>query len=481
MNNNHPQTFDDIYDHRVGHGRYQRIAYFFLGLVAFSDEAEIITLSIILPAISKEWNLSETQQQLLGSVLFLGIFFGSLIIGPIADKMGRRFALIVSVSLQLIFGLGAVSIRSFNLFLALRALLGMTIGCTIPVAVTYITEISISSYRGKSQVFVQAFFVFGMIYAMIISKLFMTNLESGHWRNMLFAGAVPNLVVLMGILFFIEESPRFLAATERFQDSFNVMNKIASVNLGLPHRVISHEDKEAIRAWQETYFQTRDKTSFLMLFKGRNRRITLCLLFSWFGLSFNFYGMIFILPFVLGGSTSLVGEVSDINKFFIVLFGEVPALGVAYYLLDNHMFGRKKSTIFGHVLSAVAFFIAYFCSGTPVLIFLILARLATKLSFITINPLTTELYQTHHRALALGFTSGVGRLGAVLMPVVIYALFDVNKSLPFIAFGGISVIMAIILAFIPYEPLGTQLDEIIESEERMGDDVKDEEKYLLTS
>ena len=211
----------------------------------------------------------------------------------------------------------------------------------------------------------------------------------------------------------------------------------------------------------------KEKSNVGVLFRMRNLRKTFPLLISWFGLSFNFFGMVFVLPFVLGSSNeqSTSEKEPNIFKYFLILFGELPALFIAFKIIDHKSFGRKNSTILGHVLAAIAFITAYFCKGYSFIIALVLARLGTKLSFITINPLTSELYKTNSRTLALGFISGFGRIGAVIMPIITLKLFMLDQQSPLIVFGIVSIIMGIFLWFIPYEPLGRELDESVLEEE----------------
>ena len=135
-------AFDTLFDQRIGQGSYQHLAYFLMGLVALADEAEILSMSIILPALKKEWILSENEVSLLGSVLFFGIFLGSVFIGIVSDRLGRRTALLFASSLQFFFGVASSFVDSFEVFLLVRGILGFLIGSTIPIAVAFITEIS---------------------------------------------------------------------------------------------------------------------------------------------------------------------------------------------------------------------------------------------------------------------------------------------------------------------------------------------------
>ena len=181
-------------------------------------------MSVILPTLEKQFNLSDADQEILGSILFLGIFIGSVIAGFLSDRMGRRKLVLYTSICQFIFGIISAFVSAFSSFVVLRGILGIMIGGTIPIMITYVTEISPSSKRGKGQVYIQAFFVFGMIYAMLCASIFLQDLETGNWRAVLVMGSLPALVVFAGAVKYLKESPRFLIATDKIVDGVQVLN-----------------------------------------------------------------------------------------------------------------------------------------------------------------------------------------------------------------------------------------------------------------
>mgnify|MGYP002621194493 FL=1 len=316
--------FDRILDEKIGYGNYQRICYLLIGLIALSDEAEIISLSVILPTLKKEWNLDESQEELIGSVLFFGIFLGSLGIGLVSDKMGRRRALLISSGLQFIFGIASAFVENFKAFLLVRTCVGLMIGCTIPIAPTYITEISPTSHRGKGQVYIQAFFVIGMVYAMVLSKIFIGDLDSGNWRALLIFGALPSLIVLIGTWLYLMESPRFLIATGNINKGISVLNKMGAKNKGTIYYTLSIEDNDELIKYQKALFENKHKENWFTLFNAENRRATLCLMVSWFGLSHNFFGMVFILPLIFSVSEEqrITPSDQELSQLFLDMCGD---------------------------------------------------------------------------------------------------------------------------------------------------------------
>jgi len=306
--------------------------------------------------------------------------------------------------------------------------------------------------------------VFGMIYAMILSKIFLDGLAGGNWRAMLALGAFPSLLVFLGTAKYIKESPRFMIAQGKVEQGVSILNYIGTKNKRAEFEPITSDERIDLINWQQKLFYAGgvDKVTWKSLFSEENRRVTWCLIVNWFGLSFNFFGMVFILPIVIN---HVEPSGHGVNEFFLTMLGEIPAILIAYFLIDRKSFGRKNTTLYSHILAALAFGLAYFSGINLLIILMIVARIFTKMGFISINPLTSELYPTSFRTIAVGLTSGIGRLGATIMPVVTMKVFNANAYGPFLVFGVIGIGMAIAAALIPFEPLGRQLDNIAKSPE----------------
>ena len=87
---------------------------------------------------------------MIGTMIFVGMLVGASISGPLADRYGRRYTLMVSTACSAIFSLFSAFIGSFTPFLIFRTLVGVMVGFTSPIAVTFTTEISTSVMRGKA-------------------------------------------------------------------------------------------------------------------------------------------------------------------------------------------------------------------------------------------------------------------------------------------------------------------------------------------
>lgn len=153
---------------------------------------------------------------------------------------------------------------------------------------------------------------------------------------------------------------------------------------------------------------------------------------SWFLINFMFYGQLFIMPFIFEKKESGV-----FAQFAQMILGELPSIFLTFNMIDRQTFGRRNSiVIFFGVTALLNLSLVYVES-----IFVIsLSRLAMKSILQILYPFTTESYSTALRSSGLAFCAGVGRLGSILMPIVVYPLYQMNANFVFVSFLVASLI-----------------------------------------
>jgi len=453
-------AFDSILENKVGFGKYQYISYIFIGLTQFSDGSEIVALSILLPVLKAEWNISDDQQGLLGSVLFFGIFCGSLLGGWVSDKVGRRKALLHASYIQFIVGVLSTFVTNVSVFIFVRGIFGVIIGFTIPLTPSLASELTPVDLRGKGVVAINFFFSLGKFFAVIVAKFCLDSLQSGNWRAMLIWCSMPSLFVFLGTWLYVKESPRFLIAVGQIEEGVEVLNYMGRVNMPNNHQVVSRDEIEDLRVWQQNLFSQNQAADIKALFTPKNRRITSLLWIMWFTLNFTFYGMIFILPFMLSElELQDSGSGTDgLNGLLYTIAGEVPSIVIALYIVEKEAFGRKGTIIYSNIAATIVFFVAYISPVSLLVPLLTLGRLFLKLNFAMIYPITTEYYPTTIRVAGMGFASGVGRLGSTIMPYWLLAFLNVSVLFPVFGFAIFTAIHGISAFFLPYDTRGKQLD-----------------------
>ena len=104
------------------------------GLGWMFDAMDTGLISFVLPVLAKEWNLSTSQMGMIGSIGLLGMAFGAVIAGTIADKIGRKSVFSLTLLLYSIAtGLCALS-WNFESLLVFRFFVGFGLGGELPVA-----------------------------------------------------------------------------------------------------------------------------------------------------------------------------------------------------------------------------------------------------------------------------------------------------------------------------------------------------------
>ena len=139
--------------------------------------------------------------------------------------------------------------------------------------------------------------------------------------------------------------------------------------------------------------------------------------------------------------------------------GEMPAIVIAFFLIETKAFGRKNSLAIAYVLTGIFFIGTYVASNDLLVLFLFFGRLFTKLSLAILVPFTAEIFHTTFRATGIGFVSGFGRLGPAFMPYIGMHLLVYDVKAPLLGFGVISLISCLAVKLIPYETRGQRLDE----------------------
>jgi len=173
------------------------------GFLAYMfDAMEIILLSLALPAIREDMQLTPGQGGLLATATLLGIGLSSVIAGYLSDNFGRKIALIASLATFGVFTAALAAVPNFEVFLLLRFVAGFGLGGVWGVVSAYVVETWPSESRGRAAAFVLSSFPIGGVVAAVLSGLLLPD-----WRLMFFvAGAAVVLPLLVVVTCFRESS-----------------------------------------------------------------------------------------------------------------------------------------------------------------------------------------------------------------------------------------------------------------------------------
>ncbi|EAS04378.1 MFS transporter (macronuclear) [Tetrahymena thermophila SB210] len=447
-------SFDDLVNLRIKLGKYQYIAIAILVMVDLNDGVQLVLMSFINPIIKAEWHISSTEVATLTSLFYLGTALGSCCTGSIADRYGRKIAIQYSSLALFLISNSFVLVKTVGSMGFVRVLYGFTYGFSLPLTTSMLSEIIPIQYRGKGLVFLNFFVSVGKLVGCILAMICLDSFTSGNWKLMMMLSSISSLFVFIASSSYLQESPRFLLATGKQEEGFDIIDRIIKIN-DAQAPVLSQEEKDSLKAWSSQVYNKEHQASILALFQDDLKGITIRMWICWFMENAMYFGQLVIMPFILGQSKKTFGS------YFITILGEAPSIFLSAYIVDHPLLGRRNSLTICFGLSMVFHFFCYLQGGGSYLSLLTsVARFFMKQCYAMLYPFSTEVYPTIVRTVGFGMCGGVGRVGATLIPYLIFTLIDIDLYSPFLVFTFTSLFAMISSYTFPFCTRGRQLDHI---------------------
>ncbi|XP_006788935.1 synaptic vesicle 2-related protein-like [Neolamprologus brichardi] len=450
-------TVDDALE-AIGFGKFQWKVSFLTGLSWVADAMEMMILSILGPQLHCEWRLPSYKVALITSVVFIGMGISSPIWGNVADKYGRKVGLKVCMCWTLYYGLLSAFAPAYGWLLLLRGLVGFGIGGA-PQSVTLYSEFLPMKARGICIMLIAAFWAIGAVFEVLLALMVMPDLG---WRWLLGLSTVP-LAIFVCFCFWLPESPRFDVLSGRREKAMATLTRIAKENgKTLPQgRLIAYNQNERGR--------------FKDLFAPEYWKTTLLLWFIWFSNAFSYYGIILLTTelFQAGDLCAMTQGAkiepdcslecryltsADYKDLLWTTLAEFPGLLVVLLLVDY--IGRKKSMALCFLMFSLCILPLYACIGRRALtIFIFIARAFSSGGYQVVFVYTPEVFPTENRALAMGTSSAMARLGALITPFVAQVLLRTSVYLTLSVYCSCSLLAGVASWLLPIETLGRNLQE----------------------
>jgi SP family galactose:H+ symporter-like MFS transporter len=170
----------------------------------FGYDTGIISGAILF--IRTDFALSATTEGLVVSAVLFGATFSSVLSGRLADRLGRRTVLLIASLFFIVGSLVGAFATSVVVLVISRFVLGLAIGVASFTAPLYISEIAPPNVRGRLVGLNQLAITLGILLSYVVDFSFA---KSRQWDWMIGLGAVPGLLLALG-MFFLPESPRWL-------------------------------------------------------------------------------------------------------------------------------------------------------------------------------------------------------------------------------------------------------------------------------
>ncbi|KAH3971000.1 hypothetical protein HBH64_227460 [Parastagonospora nodorum] len=206
-----------------------------LGGLLFGYDQGVISVTLVMdqflgrfPRVSAEASGAGFWKGLMTAMLELGALIGALFAGYLADKLSRKYAIVVAVCVFTVGSILQTAAIEYAMLTIGRLIGGMGIGALATIAPLYISEIAPPEIRGALLVLQELSIVLGIVVAFWTT--YGTRYMAGEWawRLPFFLQMVPGFVLGVGI-FFLPFSPRWLSAKGRDDEALQVLAKLRRV------------------------------------------------------------------------------------------------------------------------------------------------------------------------------------------------------------------------------------------------------------
>ncbi|WP_336760759.1 sugar porter family MFS transporter [Asaia sp. VD9] len=184
--------------------------------VLFGYDQGIISAALL--TLGDSFSLGTLGKQAIAAGMVAGALLGCMGAGPLSDRWGRRPVVALAGALFLLGSVGSALAQSPTELTLTRIVLGLAVGGASQIVPVYIAELAPASRRGRLVLLFQLAIVGGVLASSLVGwalsddpLLIRLFSRGGDWRMMFLLGAVPALMLLIGLIF-LPESPRFLAS-----------------------------------------------------------------------------------------------------------------------------------------------------------------------------------------------------------------------------------------------------------------------------
>ena len=193
-----------------------------LGGLLFGYDTGVISGALLYMkddlALSSFW-----EATVVSSLLFPGAAFGALFGGRVADRIGRKRALLVCAGLFLIGALGCALAPNVAIMVTARIILGFGVGAAAVTCPLYLAEMAPAERRGRMVTINELMIVTGQMLAFAMNALLDHFIRDPHvWRTMLAVAAVPAVALFFGMLV-LPDSPRWYGFKGRMAEARDVL------------------------------------------------------------------------------------------------------------------------------------------------------------------------------------------------------------------------------------------------------------------
>ncbi|KAJ3073213.1 hypothetical protein HDU98_001971 [Podochytrium sp. JEL0797] len=480
----------------IGMGKYQYRLFFLCGLGWFADNMWLQGVSVVIPAIRREFGLAEAEMGYGSFFVFLGMMVGATVWGVLSDVVGRKLGFRLTLLITAIFGFWAASATTFAQFYWRLFFLGTGVGGNLPVDGSIFLEF-IPASHGHLMTLLSLFWPLGSIFTAMIAWQIIPNgtcpsdvelpcdLLGGQnwaWRSTLRILAVSTGVMVFARVFCVHmlESPKFLFGAGRVEEAEKVLKELAVANgyqgeipklsrqAGEAGVVVNGNGngrkksvKEVLQRWAREGKESIETGAnlFKSLFEpGDVRKTTLLIFAIWSFMSLGYTMFNGFLPIFLGSmpdeSAPPISVDDTYRNYFILSIMGVPGSIAGMYLIDTRM-GRRGTMAAATFGTAFSLYLFTFSRTASFQLFCgcVIAVLQNTM-YGVLYTYTPEVFESRVRGTANGAAAALSRVFGCMAPLLTGSLLAFSISTPLFVASASILVAAVCMVNLPFETRG---------------------------
>ena len=383
-------------------GPLQRRVFLLCGLCLIIDGFDVQAMGYVAPAVLADWKIPGPQLGPVFAAANFGVLIGSLVFSPLADKIGRRPVLVGATLFFSVMTLATAYAQNIDQLFWLRLIAGIGMGCIIPNATALVGEFSPAAKRVTLMMTITVGFTAGAALGGFVAAWMIPNFG---WRSVFIFGGLVPLVIGLTMIVGLPESLQFLAVQRRRMDTLaKWLTKLdPRLKVDASTQYVANEE-------------SRSGVPVVHLFRDGRGLVTILLWVINFMNLLNLYSLANWLPTVVNSmgyptqTAVLVGTILQVG-------GTIGTFGLAWMITRGGFIPMLIGT-FAVATVSIALI------GTPgiSLAFLFVIVFVAGWCVVGgqpgINAFAATFYPTYLRSTGVGFGLGVGRIGAIVGPLI---------------------------------------------------------------
>jgi MFS transporter, putative metabolite:H+ symporter len=400
-----------------------------MGSATFFDAFTALSLASATPVLVRLWNLTPGEVGYLLAASYFGQFAGALIFGWLGERIGRVMSATYATLIMAVVSLACAFTGNFSQMFVCRIIQGIGVGGEMPVAATYINELSRAHGRGRFFMLYELIFPIGFLAAAVAGAQFVPIYG---WNILFLIGTVPGLVITY-MVSRLPESPRWLIREGRYAEAEAIIRSLEAST-----------DRRNPVAAQPLSLAASQKSRWSELFSPFYRRRTLIVWAIWataYGVTNGLnnwmptlYNTVYHLPLQASLNFALLTNATQILVLLVCVF-VIDRIGRKSWMTVSFVIG-------GLLLLPLGLFGAD--DVTRVVIFVTLSYGVMSTINTVLYLYTPEIYPTRIRAIGTAAATCWLRLASAAGPLVVGVIMvSYGISSVFLMFAGVGLVGAI--------------------------------------